>query len=753
MRNIIYIGSNIDPSYTFDNDSTFSVSVNQKVALVGQTFSYDTLTAVVADDYANLVDLYRFRSSDGQEIVSTGGSLYCIDVGEGLDASDLLNLAYGTPVWYYQNDALIGKFYLDNVSREAKNQYKLECVSAVGILDKLQHGGGLFTPSVTPSVSTFGALLQHILASGLHGEGSPVIEYEIDQKVADINISGWLPYATKRDNLYQLLFAYGVNIVKDIYGNPRFTFVCADPNAEEIKENIIYNEGSVTYTKPYSGVSVSEHTYTPVTTLDPETLFDNSTGAALNDEEIWFSNAPIIKSTLVASSGLTIVSSTENSAVLRGNGVLTGVPYTHTVRRNYKPNPNVSEEKIIDVTDCTMVNLGNSNNLVNRLYAFYCPANRVIDGVTRPGRIELVKGSFKYTEERCGKAYSLKNKFGEDVNAYLSTMNLTASSFNKAECEFYANYNPAGQEGLYVHVDPIPDPKDPDPDPGFEGEWIVPEGVTEFDVVLISGGTGGGSGWPGKNGDDAQTFTDIEQTADLSSVWYGAEGGDGGAGGAGGLGGKIRIIHFSNAVPGTTYYWTRGRGGEGGASTGFIKDTIAELREALRNEQPDTEYTDAQIQAMIDQENSNWNGTPNTGSAGTATTFSDGSTIWSTEDPEAYTSLGGFYDYVRDRYFALPGYAGIKGGKGGARKIERNGSFNWVTDGEDVTGDDGTVYRGGSTGRMLTDVAGLPEAAGKVKAYGGNGAGAAVGIDRAMNEHINGGFDQETSWDIVQDEN
>ena len=66
MKNILYIGSNVDPVYTFDNDSTFSVNVNQKVALVGQTFSYDTLTAVVADDYANLVDLYRFRSSDGQ---------------------------------------------------------------------------------------------------------------------------------------------------------------------------------------------------------------------------------------------------------------------------------------------------------------------------------------------------------------------------------------------------------------------------------------------------------------------------------------------------------------------------------------------------------------------------------------------------------------------------------------------------------------------------------------------------------------
>ena len=39
--------------------------------------------------------------------------------------------------------------------------------------------------------------------------------------------------------------------------------------------------------------------------------------------------------------------------------------------------------------------------------------------------------------------------------AYLSSMDITASSFNKADCEFYADYAPAGQEGLLVHVDPI----------------------------------------------------------------------------------------------------------------------------------------------------------------------------------------------------------------------------------------------------------------------------------------------------------
>ena len=110
------------------------------------------------------------------------------------------------------------------------------------------------------------------------------------------------------------------------------------------------------------------------------------------------------------------------------------------------------------------------------------------------------------------------------------------------------------------------------------------------------------------------------------------------------------------------------------------------------------------------------------------------------------------YEPINDEYYALAGYGGIKGGKGGARKVESGGTFNWVTDGEDVVGDDGTVYRGGSTGTMLTSVSGLSETNGKVKAYGGNGAGAAVGIDRVWAEHMNGGSDQETRWEVTFDE-
>lgn len=733
MRNTIYIGSLDTPDYTFNNDSTFSVSIGQKVSLVGQELSYDTLTVQVADDYNSLVQAYRFRSSDGEQIVDGLGELFAIDVN-GVAVSGLLDLEYGTPVWYYNEDDLVGKFYLDSVTREGRNLYKLECVSAIGLLDKLQHGGGLFVQS------TFGAVLAHILASGLHGTGNAVISYEIDDDVANVPVSGWLPYATKRQNLYQLVFAYGVNIIKNPDGNPRFTFVYTAPvNPAEISTDIVFMNGGVTYEKPYSSVSVTEHTYTAVTDADSATLFDNTNGAAVSNQEIWFSQAPVIVSTLTATGSLTVVSATENSAVLSGNGTLTGIPYTHAKHIVTATNPNVTEEKTIDVTECTMVNIINSDNLLNRLYAFYCPADK----------IKLIKGSFKQTDERCGKAYKFKNAFGEDEVAYLSKMDLNASSFLKANAEFYADYVPAGQAGLYSHVAVLVPTWDEENEQWvYTGTWEVPAGVTEFKVVMISGGTGGSSGYPGANGSDAWAHTNVEETADLSAIWYGAEGGDGGNGGNGGNPGKVKSFTVQNATPGDSYTYSLGQGGAGGNATGFIKDTRSELRAALANEDPDTEYTDEQIDDLIAQENSSWNGTPNAGTAGGATTLTDGNSTWSTADNDSYVPSAGVYDPINGEFYALKGKKGIKGGKGGARKIEKNGAFNWITDGEDVVGSDGTIYHGGSTGLPMTSVTGLDEA--RLTAYGGNGAGAAVGIDKATKTHINGGSDQSASWSVTQ---
>ena len=738
ITNKIYIGSLVSPDFYFENDSIMSANVVQNVALVGTELSIDSFTPVVMDNEDSLHDLYRFRSSDGQEIQTGIGELFCIDVDSGTNVSDLIYLDNGTPVWYYQDDTLIGKFYVKSVDRVGRNQYQLNTVSAIGMLDEMEHGGGLFT------TTTFGAVLTHILAKGIHGSGNAVIDYAIDDDVSDLPVSGWLPHDTKRNNLYRLVFANGVNIVKNYDGNPRFTFLYTTAvGAQPIDSELVYNQGSVSYEKPYTNVVVMEHTYTPLTTEDAVTLFDNTTGTAASNTEIWFDHAPIIVSTITAT-GLTLVSATENSAIVTGNGTLTGIPYLHDTRAVNMGDSSASDEKTIKVEDATFVNLINSENLLKRLYAYYCPEDF----------IHTINDGIVYDGQRCGKVYKLSDPYGHEETAFLIGMNITASAVNKADCEWRTHYEPAGQAGLYQDVEidvPEPDPEDPT-QIITEGDWTVPEGVTQFKVVLIGGGTGGGSGWPGENGEDAYCHTEVESTADLSAVWYGAEGGDGGAGGSGGSPGRVKVVVVENAVPGTVYHWSLGSGGEGGAATGFIPDTFDELKNMLEDTDPDTTYTTAQINAMIatEQSLSGWNGSPNTGSAGTATTFTDGTTTWSTADNDGYTPTGGIYEPITNQYFALAGKKGIKGGKGGARKVENNGSFNWVTDGENVTGDDGTIWRGGSTGRSLNSVSGLPEA--KLIAYGGNGAGAAVGIDRSTNSHINGGSDQSASWNVTQDE-
>ena len=729
----IYIGSVSQPDYYFEQKDSFSVKTTQKVALVGKELSIDTFEPVVQDDITHLIDAYHFRSSDGQEIVTDVGEQYVIDVGEETNESGLISLEYGTPVWYFRDNELIGNFYYSKTDRIARNQYRLNCVSAIGLLDKMQHGGGLFT------ATTFQTVLDHILASDMHGTGNPVIRYAIDDDVASLPVSGWFGKDTKRNNLYKLMFANGVNIIKNVdsreeyNGIPRFTFIYTAPSSPtRIETAQVYEQGTQEYGKPYSKVSVTEHTYTPLTSENPVTLFDNSTGTSVTDEEIWFSNAPIIVSTLAVEGSLTVVSATVNSAVVRGNGKLTGVPYTHTTRVLESIVSGGDSEKTVRVENCTMVNSINSENLLNRLKAYYQPT----------GLIRIIKNGIVYTDQRCGKPYQFTTPFDETETAYLMKMDINASEVFKAECEWRENYVPAGQAGLYQHV--IILDADTYAEDGGTFEWPDGEAPEECKVVIIGGGTGGGSGWPGKNGGDARTYTNIEQTADLSAIYYGAEGGDGGNGGSGGSPGRVKIVTIEN--PAASYSYTIGTGGEGGAATGFIKDTVAELRRALENENPGETYTDAQIEALIAQESSNWNGSPNAGSVGTASTFGS----YSSADNDGYVPQGGVYEPHTDRYFALNGNAGIKGGKGGARKVQTGSTFNWITDGEDVADLDGTVYHGGSTGEALRVVQGLPE--GKILAYGGNGAGAAVGIDRSTHEHINGLHDQETDWYVEFDE-
>lgn len=705
LSNEIYVGSLDNPLFYFVNDDIKSVSSMQSVALVGQNLAIDKFSPVVSDKYDNIHNITRFTTADGEEIMTADGSIFAIDVSNHLLPSKIIDIPYGSPVWYYNNGNLIGRFYLESITRQGANEYKLNCVSAIGLLDKMYHKGGLYTST------TFGEVLDDILADD---NGRPVIEYDIDIDVSSINVSGWLPFAKKRDNLYQLIFANGVNIIKNPDGSPKFTFIhTAQEDSQEIPDADIFYGGSVEYQTPYSKIEVKEHTYAFIPEDELVSLYDNTDGDAVINEQIWFSDAPVYVPSITATEGLTIISATVNGAVISGAGKLEGIPYVHATKTVTMENTDYQgDEKIVSVEDATMVNLLNSNNLALRLYNFYC---------SRPNNtMKIIHNSMIFKDERCGKPYRFVNPFYEEENAYLAEMDIDASAFNRADCVWYADYEPAGQMGLYHHCQILTG----------TGTWKVPEGVDQIYVVMIGGGQGGQSGSPGFNGSDATAYTDVPIDKDLSKIWYGAEGGDGGQGGKGGRPGRVYRVTIVADDLASSYRYACGAGGAGGAATGFLPDTESELRTALQNENPGAEYSDAQIAQMVAQQEAlsgNW--LPVDGSDGGATTFG----AFSTNDQGSYVpQSAGIYEPLSAQYFAQNGKRGENGGKGGSRLVKQNdGTEYWTTEGETIIFN-GKAYQGGRQGQNRTSLATLPEAS--FIAYGGNGAGAAVGLPGADGE-------------------
>lgn len=87
---IIYIGSAEFPTLTFDNESIQSITFDNKVDIVGNELSSDVLEF----------------------------SVYFDDVG-----SVLRNLEYGTDVYYYSDQNLVGKYCFSSLKRTGTKLY------------------------------------------------------------------------------------------------------------------------------------------------------------------------------------------------------------------------------------------------------------------------------------------------------------------------------------------------------------------------------------------------------------------------------------------------------------------------------------------------------------------------------------------------------------------------------------------------------------------------------------------------------
>lgn len=256
------------------------------------------------------------------------------------------------PMEVYHDGALQGVFYISSSKRVGEKIYEIQSSDLVGLLDESNHKGGVYNNV------TFSALVAEILTG---------YEYELDPSLAGVTLSGWLPIATRRENLAQAAFAVGA-VVDTSGSNQVRIFPPRAAAAATFGGDRVYAGSSIDTSALVTAVEVAEHKYS-AGTEEQELFNDVLNGTA----EITFSEP---MHTLSVTGG-SIDESGANYAKITGTGgavTLTGVKYNHTIRTITVSNPDVAAGEnvnVVQVTDATLVGPDNSDSAARRVYAYY----------------------------------------------------------------------------------------------------------------------------------------------------------------------------------------------------------------------------------------------------------------------------------------------------------------------------------------------------------------------------------------------
>lgn len=412
-------------------------------------------------------------------------------------------------VEFFRSGSRVGTYHLQSVTRVGPKLYTLSALSAVGLLIVRPHRGSIYT----------GQTVAEVVAE-ICGD-IPIL---IETVYRNIKLYGWLPIASARDNLRQVLFAIGAWLHTDENGTLRVQKLW-DGTASVIDFNSVDSRNiHVKHLDPVSAVAVTEHQY--IAGTEDVTLFE---GTAQQGDVIEFDEPA---HTLTAE-GFTILESGANYAVLSaGTGKLTGKSYIHNRRVVTRTVTEGVAENVEPITDATLVSLVNSSAVAQRMAAYYaCREQLTVD--VNPAA------------EHAGHVVSLWNEWDKQQTlACIASRETKISGLLKSRTSALVGFLPPQPESSEYFDERVL--------LTGSGEWTVPEGVTELRVVVIGkgqDGTDGSSGTSSSSNGFGQTNTDqaswqptasdnARSISASASVTAGAAG-KGGAGGVGGDGGKV----------------------------------------------------------------------------------------------------------------------------------------------------------------------------------------------------------------------
>ena len=502
--------------YRFDDTSIVSGTVAMSNALMFDSLQPDELTVeVISNDTGKrkllTVDREWYTTVDNRGYV--------------LLTNDLRQFTYGDPLLYYYDGVLQGKYFIRSVDRLSVDHFKLNAISAVGLWASIQHFGGIY------SGETAGTVIADLLTG---------FSYTIDPDVAAVPLYGYLPIASVRDNLQQVLFAIGASLMKNASGNPHFKFL-SGVTPISVGDNRIFIGGKLNYKTPATSVRVTEHSYY-VSSYDVEvSLFDNTDGSGTADNKLVTFSEPCHDLTAV---GLTLGTHGANYAYVTGTGTLTGYKYTHTQKIFTVPTSASGEPNEAKIEKATLVSPVNSANVAARVSDYKGTAEEVACGIV-----------MDTDDIKPASLITFNDPYGDATQGFVATMNITMSGKSKADCTIVKNYVPGHFGNNFSNVALITSSQ----------TWAIPAGAGTVRIVLGQGGQAGQNGFNGTN-----------STSSSWSFDFSTQPGVGGAAGNGGNPGRVFVtdintsggsITFNIGAGGTPAATEGGLGNEGGHTT------------------------------------------------------------------------------------------------------------------------------------------------------------------------------------------
>ena len=447
---------------------------------------------VFEDDDIRSAQIYRATSliADSLEPNTLNATVRCSD-------SSILEFEQDTRLTYVHSTDLPAYFYIQDITRTGPDEYALSAMSAIGrLIHGEQHYGGIYTGQ------TVGQVIPEICGP---------VPCVVKTNLQDVQIYGWLPIASRRDNLAQVLFAVGAWIRDDLDGVLHIERLW-DGYTANITQAQIYQGPSMSYGAKVTQVVVTEHQY--VQGGEAVTLFE---GQSQQGDIITFSE-PAYN---LRASGFSILESNANYAkITAGNGTLIGSAYIHNTRQISADVSQAAEPNVVTVSDATLVSLVNSSDVAQRLAQYYaCLAT--FDGDILPG------------QQLDGNVVGIYDPFDRQmVQACLKSLDIKISGTLKATVSALVGFKPPQVDDSQTLDERIV--------LTGSGTYQIPAGTTLIRYVLISGAQGGHCG---QKGGDVGTSPSVSWSDPTWGDQYRgcglADGGVGGEGGAPGAGARI----------------------------------------------------------------------------------------------------------------------------------------------------------------------------------------------------------------------